>query len=123
MTTDLPSPQARLRQMLCDAEFGVPVPAFLVSVLPRCTPAALLPRSVALFKTAGLRDLEHGAPYLHSGQFDTLEDVIAFYVRTAQMQRAGTLRNGAPELGGIVLGPSDVAPLAAFLRSLNEDYQ
>lgn len=36
---------------------------------------------------------------------------------------AGSLRNGAHELAGIALGPNDVAPLAAFLRSLDEDYR
>jgi len=33
------------------------------------------------------------------------------------------VRNASPELAGIRLDASDVAPLAAFLRSLNEDYQ
>ena len=33
------------------------------------------------------------------------------------------LRNGARELRGIALTVGDIMPLAAFLRSLNEDYQ
>jgi hypothetical protein len=33
------------------------------------------------------------------------------------------LRNGAPELRGIALTAGDRAALAAFLRSLDEDYE
>jgi hypothetical protein len=84
---------------------------------------ALLDAALARFKTPGLRDLGHSNPYMHDGAFDTLEDVVRFYVDSANAQRAGTLRNGAPELAGIELAPDDVAALAAFLRSLNEDYQ
>jgi cytochrome c peroxidase len=73
--------------------------------------------------TPGLRDLSHSAPYIHNGQFDTLEDVIELYRTTSTLERARALRNGADELAGIALAPSDVSPLAAFLRSLNEDYQ
>jgi hypothetical protein len=37
--------------------------------------------------------------------------------------RQGTLRNGARELQGITLVQEDIAPLVAFLKALNEDYQ
>jgi len=53
----------------------------------------------------------------------TLEDVIELYRTTSTLERPRALRNGADELAGIALAPSDVSPLAAFLRSLNEDYQ
>jgi hypothetical protein len=33
------------------------------------------------------------------------------------------LRNGDPEIARVSLIDSDVPPLAAFLRSLDEDYQ
>jgi hypothetical protein len=49
--------------------------------------------------------------------------VIAFYQRSSQAARAGTLRNAAKDLTGIALVASDVDPLVAFLKSLNEDYQ
>ena len=60
---------------------------------------------------------------MHNGQFVTLEDVIAFYKEVSDQARAGTLRNGADNLQGIALTDSAVAPLVAFLNSLNEDYQ
>jgi hypothetical protein len=65
----------------------------------------------------------HSATYLDNGQFDTLEDVIELYRATSTLERARTLRNGADELAGIALAPRDVSPMAAILRSLNEDYQ
>jgi cytochrome c peroxidase len=89
----------------------------------RRDPSRLLDASVALFKTPGLRDLGHSNPYLHDGSADTLEDVIALYIESSALARDGRLRNAAPELLGIHLGPEDVAPLAAFLRALNEDYE
>ncbi len=46
-----------------------------------------------------------------------------FYVKTSALARAGQLRNGAHELRDMDIGEADVAPLAAFLRSLNEDYE
>jgi hypothetical protein len=49
--------------------------------------------------------------------------VVGFYRRSSDLARAGALRNGAEPMAGIALAPEDVAPLAAFLRSLNEDYE
>ena len=86
-------------------------------------PEILLPRTVALFKTPTLRGLPQSHPYLHNGQKDSLEDVIRFYIKIAALARAGKLRNGAPEMIDIRLQDADVAPLAAFLRALNEDYE
>ena len=111
---DFPKPQNIIRQMLCGKESKNSV---------NCSSSALLPKSIAFFKTAGLRDLGHGAPYLHNGQFATLEQVVALYHNSSALQRNGHLRNGSPELSGIALRPEDVDPLVAFLRSLNEDYQ
>ena len=49
--------------------------------------------------------------------------MIRFYLKTSALARAGKLRNAAPELSGMRLSDEDVGPLAAFLRSLNEDYE
>lgn len=83
----------------------------------------LLPRTVALFKTPSLRGLAFSDPYLHHGRANTLEEVIEFYIRMSRLAREGKVRNAAPELAGIQLKEQDVAPLAAFLRALNEDYE
>jgi hypothetical protein len=51
-----------------------------------------------------------------------LEDVILFYQRISALVPAGQMRNAPPEFSAMRLSREDVAPLAAFLRSLNEDY-
>lgn len=109
---DIPGPQAKLRNILCDEQQPCPL-----------TDSVLLDRAVASFKTPGLRDLDHSAPFMHNGQFNGLDDIITFYRDVSVQARANTLRNAAPQLSGIALTPSDTAALVAFLRALNEDYQ
>jgi len=108
----MPGPQAKIRAILCEEQ---PAPCPVTD--------ALLPAAIARFKTQGLRDLSHSAPYMHNGQFATLTDIINFYIDASNLARTGTLRNGAVQLQGIALIPGDVASLVAFLKSLNEDYQ
>ena len=86
------------------------------------SPDEVLPRTIALFKTPSLRDPGHSDPYMHSGRMISLEAVIQFYRTFSSKARQNDVRNTAPELRDISLDDSTVAPLAAFLRSLNEDY-
>ncbi|MBH0186286.1 MAG: hypothetical protein HP477_12990 [Nitrospira sp.] len=109
---DMPATQAAIRALLCESH-PAPCPADNI----------LLPVSIATFKTPGLRDLGHSAPYMHNGQFDRLEDVVAFYIDSANLARQGRLRNSARALTGIILTQQDIASLTAFLKSLNEDYE
>jgi hypothetical protein len=109
---DMPSPQEKIRAILCDDQQPCPL-----------SDSVLLDQAIAKFKTPGLRDLSHSAPYMHNGQFDTLDNIIEFYRDVSTQARAVTLRNGARQLQGIALAASDVTPLVAFLKSLNEDYQ
>lgn len=109
---DMPGPQSKLRTILCDDQQPCPL-----------SDAMLLDRAIARFKTPGLRDLSHSAPYMHNGQFNTLDDIITFYRDSSTLARGGTLRNGATELRGIALTAGDTASLITFLKSLNEDYQ
>jgi hypothetical protein len=109
---DVPGPQTKIRAILCDDQVPCPL-----------TDAVLLDRAIARFKTPGLRDLGHSDPYMHTGQFDTLDDIIGFYRGVSTRARGGTLRNGAVQLQGIALTAGDATSLVAFLKSLNEDYQ
>ncbi|HEX7965299.1 MAG TPA: hypothetical protein VF651_06240 [Gammaproteobacteria bacterium] len=84
--------------------------------------AALLDRSLGVFKTRVLRDMGDSAPFMHDGGFDTLEQVVRFYQHAGRLARAGQLRNADPAMQGVVLNDGDVADLAAFLGSLDEDY-
>lgn len=118
---DFHSSQLAIWQILCedalDGHFG------FFHILRSCQPNQLLARAIATFKTPGLRDLGHSAPYTHSGIFDTLEDVIRGYIKSSNLVRNGDLRNGAPQLNRIALIQADIPSLTAFLKSLNEDYE
>jgi hypothetical protein len=105
---DFPDVQKEMSRLLCETR--------------PCDPKEQLPRTIARFRTASLRDLGHSWPYLHTGRMATVEDVLHFYVRMSGLARAGQLRNGDPELLKISLDEKDLAALAAFLRSLDEDY-
>ncbi len=128
---DVPIPQSKIWNNICEQQVNREVTAFdllnerpfLHEVLKECNGHILLPKTIALFKTPGLRDLGHSNPYMHNGQEDTLEDVINFYILVSNKARAGILRNGASQLVDIVIGNSDVAPLTKFIKSLNEDYE
>ena len=109
---DMPTPQEKIRTILCDDQVPCPL-----------SDATLLDRAIARFKTPGLRDLSHSAPFMHNGQFATLHDIIDFYIKVSGQVRAGRLRNGAVQLQGIALATGDIASLVAFLKSLDEDYQ
>lgn len=86
------------------------------------TTAEVLPYTIGLFKTPTVRDLSSSEPYLHTGRMDTIEALINFYETFSAKARAGLVRNGDPQLSGVFIDTNAVAPLAAFLRSLNEDY-
>jgi hypothetical protein len=106
---DFPKPQVCIQRLLCHHNTS-------------CGPRHLLSKTIALFKTLGLRDLGHSAPYFHTGRQETIEAVVGFYIGISALLREGRLRNGAPELAGMALVLGNIAPLSAFLKALNEDY-
>jgi cytochrome c peroxidase len=110
---DFPGPQEALTKLLCESS----------GLGTGCTVEALLPFAVALFKTPSIRDLGQSQPYFHTGAADTIEDAIRFYVEKSAMARMGKIRNASVELAAIRIDLTDVQPLAAFLRALNEDYR
>ncbi len=124
---DFPGPQKRLWKLLCEKQVGQEIDDDDLfddrKVARKCWNPKLLKTTVALFKTPGLRDLGHSAPFMHTGQEDTLDDVIQFYRDSSDLARQRKLRNAAPELKGIFLKKRDVQPLVRFLNSLNEDYE
>ena len=103
LNPDMPNPQAKIRAILCDDQQPCPL-----------SDATLLEQATARFKTPGLRDLSHSAPYMHNGQFNTLDNAVGFYLGASSRARAGTLRNSANALRGIALLPADITPLVAF---------
>ena len=117
---DFPKPQFRIWRILCEEQRGKH--RYFHHFLKKCHPKKLLRKAIARFKTPGLRDLSHSAPYSHTGQADTLEDVIRGYIRNSDLARHGDLRNGDRRLKQISLIEDDIKPLVLFLKSLNEDY-
>ncbi len=63
------------------------------------------------FKTPGLRNVELRGPYFHNGQFETLEDVVAFYNRGGDFNAP----NKNPLIRPLGLNPGQQAALVAFL--------
>lgn len=106
---DIPKPQKALRKILCDN--------------PPCKKTDLLTKSIARFKTPGLRDLGHSTPYFHTGRKETLTNVLSFYAKFGDLSRKNLVRNAAPELSVIALNSQDLNLVLSFLKSLNEDYE
>jgi cytochrome c peroxidase len=111
----MPAPQAKLRKHLCDEARA--------RNISNCDDTTLLPLAIAAFKTPVLRNLGHSSPYMHTGQFDTLNEVVTFYVTIGPRAREQRLRNRDPRLARIHLDGRDIESLVAFLRALNEDYE
>ncbi|HPF15007.1 MAG TPA: cytochrome c peroxidase [Planctomycetota bacterium] len=68
------------------------------------------------FKTPTLRNLLGRAPYMHQGQFETLERVIEFY--DTRQGAVGASHHQEQILRPLSLTPEQRADLLAFLRSL-----
>jgi cytochrome c peroxidase len=72
------------------------------------------------FRTASLRNLEHTAPYMHSGAFETLAEVMEFYDDAPENPHVG--RRQVDRLVRQLDDPDDEArALIAFLSALNDD--
>lgn len=76
------------------------------------------------FKTPSLRNVALRAPYMHAGQFASLEAVVAHYVKSppaavghTELAHDGNAHN---ERKRIRLSESEVRDLAAFLRTLSD---
>ena len=115
---DMPAPQAKLTALLCE-QFKERRSSITAG---QCRPQQLLPLSIAAFKTPVLRDLGHSNPYMHTGQFDSLNDAVSFYISSSALAGLQQLRNADPALQHIKLATEDVDALVAFLKALNEDY-
>ena len=71
------------------------------------------------FKTPTLRNVARSAPYMHEGQFATLEDVLAHYSLLADATPLDV--DGEAILQPLELSPQETADLVAFLESLSDE--
>jgi cytochrome c peroxidase len=76
------------------------------------------PLAMYAFKTPSLRDTAQRAPYMHSGEWATLEDVMRFYL-TGGIDRPSR----APLLKPLQLSDAEIAEVIAFMRSLTGSKQ
>jgi cytochrome c peroxidase len=67
------------------------------------------------FKTPTLRNVTLTGPYMHDGVFNTLDEVIAFYVAGG-----GPAPNKSPLMRPLALSPKEQKALVAFLESLTD---
>jgi cytochrome c peroxidase len=74
------------------------------------------PRQYGEFKVPGLRGLLATAPYFHDGSAPTIEDVVRHY---SEFDESRIHADGARLLQPLKLTPSQVAELAAFLKTLS----
>ena len=83
----------------------------------KLTGEAQNPAMMGAFRTRSLRNLSTSAPYMHSGQFATLQAVVDFYdTGTGSVPDGGTLAQGIAPIG---LSTSEKADLVEFLNSLD----
>ncbi len=68
---------------------------------------------IGQFKTPSLRNVAERSPYMHAGQFATLEEVLAHY------NAAPIATNGASELEPLYLNEAEIKEIIAFLKTLN----
>ena len=107
---DIPKPQNGLKKVAREA-------------LGHLKDDETLARTIATFKTPGLRDLQDSQPYFHNGSIDDLTGAVNFYVLVSQLARANQIRNADPRLAGIALMPSEAAQVVKFLNALTEDFK
>ena len=72
------------------------------------------------FKTPTLRNVALTAPYMHNGQFRTLDEVIAFYNEGGGAGRGLRVENQTLPANKLHLTARDVADLKAFLLTLTD---
>jgi cytochrome c peroxidase len=69
------------------------------------------------FKTPSLRNTALTAPYMHQGQFATLDDVLAYY---NTLDRAMPSHSPEKTLAPLGFAPAELAALRDFLQSLTD---
>ncbi len=107
---DIPGPQKALKTLL-------------TATLGKLKDDAILDKTIATFKTPGLRDLLDSQPFMHNGSLDNIGQTVQFYIQVSQLARNNQLRNADPEIPKIGFTPQQAQQLTQFLNALNEDFQ
>lgn len=85
------------------------------------------PLEVGRFKAPTLRNVEKTAPYMHSGIFNTLEEVMEFYNErdiNPKFAHPEVLSNiNKEDLGNLKLTKQEINDIIAFLKTLTDGYK
>ncbi len=79
----------------------------------------LTERAEGAFKTPTLRNISETAPYMHTGQFDTLEEVVRFYDQGGHDD--GFVGTPDQRIQPLSLSETEIQDLVAFLTALTGD--
>ncbi|MFM7260644.1 MAG: cytochrome c peroxidase [bacterium] len=96
---------------------GLPIPEY-EPIVPGYAGEAV--RTRGAFKTPTLRNIELTAPYFHNGGTLSLEDVVRFYNRGGDFH-AENILDLHPDMTPLLLSETDIAALAAFMRTLTDE--
>ncbi|NOU31044.1 MAG: cytochrome-c peroxidase [Polyangiaceae bacterium] len=75
-------------------------------------------QDLGAFRTPSLRNVGVTAPYGHTGQYNTLEDIVDFHLQGGGRARTDLVGTVDPLLEPVRLQGADRAALVAFLRAL-----
>jgi len=79
------------------------------------------PETRNAFRTPGLRNVAHTAPYMHNGIFRSLEQVIELYNNGGAQGHGLALDNQTAATDSLHLSTEDTRRIIAFLNTLSED--
>ena len=79
------------------------------------------PHDRGAYRAPSLRNVTKSAPYMHDGRFQTLDEVLNFYNLEVQNSPYISPLMHHVNDGGILLTPSEIADLKAFLETLTDD--
>lgn len=71
------------------------------------------------FKTPGLRNLKYTKPYMHTGNFKTIEEVIDFYIKGGSANFSNPVAHQTLPFDSLILSNSEIKNLISFVNSLN----
>jgi len=85
------------------------------------------PLEVGRFKTPTLRNIEKTAPYMHSGIFNTLEEVLKFYNErdiNPEFSHPEVAENiNTQDMGNLGLTQQEIDDIIVFLKTLTDGYK
>ena len=80
-----------------------------------------VPEMQNAFRTPTVRNLDHTAPYMHNGVFNTLDQVMEFYNHGGGIGNGLDVPNQSLAADSLHLDQTEIDQILAFLETLNEE--